>query len=161
MPENVASVQQQVTSPPKLNGKSFKLNGEKFFGYVLLVAGLLMIFAATYMVYGVLTGKSKPSKVFNVEAPTFRLPSANTNIELPQGATLAAGLKLNQDAGQGPSDIKLIPDEVFNGSLNIGLYYLAMMFLASSGLKVSEIGVKMIKDIKVQIKEDKQSLRSS
>ena len=157
MPENTTSVQQPVASPPsKLDGKSFKLNGEKLFGYVLLLAGLLMIFAATYMVYGVLTGKSKPPKVFNVKAPSFQLPSpAVPNIELPEGATLPAGLKLNQGPNPSPSTIKLIPDEVFNGYLNIGLYYLAMMFLASSGTKVAGLGIKMIKDIKVQIKEGK------
>ncbi len=146
---------QQVASPPPISREgSFKLNSEKILGYVLLIAGILIILAATFMIYGVLTGTTKPPKVFNVEAPTFKLPSVNTNVELPPGVTLPEGVKLNQ-ANQSSSDIKLIPDEVFNGTLNIGLYYLAMMFLSSTGLKMADIGVKLIKDIKVQIKEDR------
>ena len=140
---------------PQPDRKSFNLNGDAIIGYVLLAIGLLFIFAATYMVYGVLTGKAKPPQVYNVEAPSFQLPTDTGQIlELPEGATLAAGLKLTQDSNQSPPGIKLIPDEVFNGSLNIGLYYLAMMFLASSGAKIAGLGVKMIKDIKVQIKEE-------
>lgn len=139
---------------PQPDKKSFNLNGEKLFGYILLAVGLFLIFAATYMVYGVLTGGAKPPQVFNVEAPNFQLPTDTSQIlELPEGATLAAGLRLTRDSNQSSPGIKLIPDEVFNGSLNISLYYLAMMFLASSGAKIAGLGVKMIKDIKIQIKD--------
>ena len=129
---------------PQPDEKSFKLNSEKLIGYIMLLVGLIFIFAATFMVYGVLTGKSKPPKVFNAQSPTFRLPSPNQMLELPQGASLPAGLKLNQSESSS-QDIKLIPDEVFNGSLNIGLYYLAMMFLASSGAKIAGLGIKLLK----------------
>lgn len=129
---------------------SDNLGRDAIIGYVLLATGLLLIFAATYMVYGVLTGKAKPPQVYNVEAPSFQLPTdTGPKLELPEGATLAAGLRLTKDSNQSPPGIKLIPDEVFNGSLNIGLYYLAMMFLASSGAKIAGLGIKMIKDIKV------------
>ena len=119
-------------------GKPLKFSSDKLIGYVLLSLGLLMIFAALFMIYQILTGKSKPPKVFDVVAPSIKLPTESSNVG---------------------SEFKIIPDEVFNGVLNIGMYYLLMMFLASSGAKIAGIGVKMIKDIKVQIKEEKQSLR--
>lgn len=148
--------QQINTPPPRLSEKSFELSSEKLIGYVLLAVGILIIFAATYMILQVLTGKSKPSKVFNAEAPSFQLPSQPApSLEMPDSASLAAGLRVNQEPGQSAPSVKLIPDEVFNGTLNIGLYYIAMMFLSASGAKVAGIGVKMIKDIKVQIKENK------
>ena len=157
MLQNAVSAEQQTEIPPtKINDGSFKLGSEKIIGYVLLLVGLLMIFGATYSVFSVLTGKAIPPKVFDVEAPSFQLPTESApSIEMPEGASLPAGLKINQGPSRNAPSVKLIPDEVFNGVLNIGLFYLAMMFLASSGLKVSEIGVKLIKDIKVQIKEDK------
>lgn len=150
------SDQQLSVPPPKLTERSFELSSEKLIGYVLLVIGILIIAAATYMVLEILTGKSKPPKVFNVEALSFQLPSQPVpTLEIPDGASFAAGLRINQEPGQNAPSVKLIPEEVFNGTLNIGLYYLAMMFLSASGAKIAGIGVKMIKDIKVQIKEEK------
>src|SRR3990167_10068019 len=114
MPESPASVTSGIIPNPQ--EKSFKLGSETIIGYLLLLVGLILIFAATFMVYGVLTGRAKPPRVFNVEAPTFKLPSQNSGVELPEGATMPAGLKLNQN--DQVQDLKLIPDEVFNGSLN-------------------------------------------
>ncbi|MDO8487326.1 MAG: hypothetical protein Q7S45_03470 [Candidatus Curtissbacteria bacterium] len=44
---------------------------DKIIGYVLLAAGVLMIILLIFLISNVLTRKSKPSQVFNVEAPTF------------------------------------------------------------------------------------------
>lgn len=108
-----------------------------------------MIIVPIFLIAGVLTGKSKPPQVFNVEAPTFDLPLSGQQLELPKNVTIPQGLNMTQSGSQ---KIKIIPDEVFNSSLNIGVYYLLMVFIASSGSKIAGIGIKLIKDIKVQVK---------
>lgn len=121
---------------------------DKTIGYWLLAAGILMIVVPIFLIANVLTGKNKPPQVFNVEAPTFDLPLSGQQLELPKDVKLPQGF-----VSQGGSQkTKIIPDEVFNSSLNIGVYYLLMVFIASSGSKIAGIGVKLIKDIKIQVK---------
>lgn len=117
---------------------------DKIIGYVLLAAGILMIVIPIFLIANVLTGKSKPVQVFNVEAPTFEIP-----LDTPKDAKTSTGLNITQSGSQ---KAKIIPDEVFNSSLNIGMYYLLMVFIGSSGSKIAGIGIKLIKDIKVQVK---------
>lgn len=124
---------------------------EKILGYSLLALGLLVIAVATVLALRVLTGGTQPPKVFEFEAPTINLPQLaggiTEGIDLPEGF----GASGQQSA---PSSVKLLPDDVFNKLLNMVVFYLAMMFLASSGAKVAEVGIKLVKDIKVQIKDE-------
>ena len=130
------------------------LKADKVLGYLLLSIGLIFILWTVFSIYGVLTGKTKPAQVFNVQAPEITLPSVGSQATLPEGLQLPGGISLNT-SDQNPTKVKIIPDEVFNGLLNIGIYYLLMMFIASSGAKISSIGIQLVKDIKVEIKEDK------
>lgn len=107
-----------------------------------------MIIIPIFLISNVLTGKSKPAQVFNVEAPTFDLPLPEQQLEVPKDTKLPQGF-VSQSGSQ---RMKIIPDEVFNSFLNIGVYYLLMVFIASSGSKIAGIGIKLVKDIKVQVK---------
>jgi len=117
--------QPQVEVSPK---KQFNL--EKVFGLILLFAGIIMISASILLIFRILTGVQKPPQVFNITAPTTSLsiPNLPEGIELPQ--------------------TKIIPDELYNGIINIGLFYLLMMFVASSGAKFADIGIKLMKKIR-------------
>lgn len=123
---------------------------DKIIGYIFLLAGILLILSALFSAFNLLTGKSKPPKVFNVQAPTINLPTGNINVKLPESSSLSQG-----ESGLAPQGFKIIPDEVLNGSLNIGLSYLLFMFIASTGAKLASIGTQLIKDIKVVVKENK------
>src|SRR3972149_2643810 len=130
-----------LPSPPLGTSTSSKaVNSEKLLGYVLLLIGLVFILVATFSIYRVLTGKSTPPKIFDVESPTFNLPTANLNV--PEGVNLPEGFAVSQSNN---NSIKIIPDEVYNTVLNMGINYLAMMFIASSGAKIAGIGIKLIK----------------
>lgn len=124
---------------------------EKILGYSLLALGLLVIAVATILALRVLTGGSQPPKVFEFEAPTINLPQLGAGI--PEGIDLPEGFGASGQQSA-PSSVKLLPDDVFNKLLNMSAFYLAMMFLASSGAKVAGLGIKLIKDIKVQIKDE-------
>lgn len=131
------------------NNQGFKKGfvADKTIGYVLLVTGLLMIVVPVFLIISVLTGRSKPPQVLNVEAPSIQLPGAGS-IELPEQLR-AQGFSLGQ-AGKEQSSQKIISDEVFSFYINAGVFYLLMMFIASAGSKIATVGVHLIKDIKVK-----------
>jgi len=118
--------QPQVEVSPK---KQFNL--EKVFGLILLFAGIIMISISILLIFRVLTGVQKPPQVLNIEAPT--LPTSH---QFPEGVTIEL------------PETKIIPDELYNGVVNIGLFYLLMMFIASSGAKFADIGIKLMKKIR-------------
>ncbi len=134
---------------PVATGNASTLGADKVIGYILLAGGVLMIIVPIFLVAGVLTGKSKPPQVFNFEAPSFDIPLSQQQLQIPDSAKVPAGLNLTQSGSQ---KAKIIPDDVFNASLNISVYYLLMLFIGSSGSKIAGIGVRLIKDIKVQVK---------
>lgn len=140
-----------ITTP---SGRKFSFTSEKVLGYLLLAGGLLIIAVATFSALRVLGGKTKAPGVFEFEAPTIKLPQVGSNLSLPEGVELPQGFSLSQDQTT-PSEMKVLSDEAFNALLDLGIFYMAMMFLASTGLKVCEIGIKLVKDIKVTIKEEK------
>ena len=119
------------------------VKGEKTLGYILLFVGIIIIVLATFTIYSILSGKTEPYKVFDVEGPKISIPS-----ESPTGDS-------SESVGQSPGEITLLSDDAFSKMLNVGASYLALMFVASSGLKIASIGVKLIKDVKVIIKDGK------
>lgn len=144
--------QQIIESPQDQSKNSF--NFEKILGYLLLLVGIAMILTSLFLVYQVLTGKNKPPQIFNVESPTIKLPTASSNLQLPEGLELPEGFSLQEATNEAtPAGIKIIPDELLNGMVNISLYYLLMMFAASTGVKIADIGTKLIKEIKIKAQE--------
>jgi len=122
---------------------------DKTFGWFLLFSGLVIICVATIIAIAVFSGKSQPYKVFDAEAPSIQLPQMGSTLTVPEGVDLPPGFNINQQQAS-PGSVKILPDDVFNKLLNMSVFYLAMMFLASSGVKISDIGIKLIKDIKVK-----------
>lgn len=141
------SLPQVDTNIAPNNSKSF--SGEKIFGWILLALGLIIIIAGTFSLYQVFTGGSKPPTVFNTKSPSIKLPSALSGVDLSALPAGVSSLAQNNSSGE----MKILEDDVFNRYLNSGFYYLAMLFVTSSGTKIAGIGVNLIKDIKVQIKE--------
>ena len=135
-----------------------KINPEKIIGYILVASGLALILVSTVLLVNVLTGKSKPYQVFNVESPTINLPTSNLEVKAPENLKLPEGFSINQKKEEQQSAFKIIPDELLNGTVNIGLFYLMAMFLTSVGAKIAGIGVSMIKEVKVKI--EKENLKS-
>ena len=139
----------QVTANIAISSKN--ISGEKIFGWIMLIVGLIIIFVSTFSLYQIFTGNSKPPAVFNTKSPSIKLPGSAIGVDssqLPSGFPASA---LNNTSGE----VKIVEDDVFNRYLNSGFFYLAMMFVTSSGMKISGIGVSLIKDIKVQVKEEK------
>lgn len=153
------------------------MNTEKIIGYFLLVVGIGIILGSTFSLYQVFTGQKKAPRVFSFEMPGISLPSQQNlelklpeGIELPEGVELPEGLSLPNLPTPGATrevpkneitppkenqELKLLPDEAINNLANMSIYFLLMGFIASAGAKIAGIGVKMIKDIKVVVREEK------
>ncbi|MEX2028659.1 MAG: hypothetical protein WD988_04145 [Candidatus Curtissbacteria bacterium] len=141
---NIFKTQQDSTSDIE---KTSSLKTNKVIGYGLLTGGVLAIIVPVFLISSVLTGKSKPPQVFDVEAPTFEIPLSADQLEIPGGSKTSSGLSMTQSGSQ---KAKIIPDEVFNTTLNISLYYLLMLFITSAGSKIAGIGTKLVRDIKIK-----------
>lgn len=112
---------------------------EKSIGYILLAAGLMVMFFALGFVVLMFTGKMNPIGVLHIPSPTF-----NTASFMPQipGIPKAEG-----------QDVQLIPTDAFNKILNLGLNVFFMGFIMSFGFKLADLGIKLLRPIKIETKQ--------
>lgn len=130
------------------------MNSEKIIGYLLLAVGIGVIVVSTFSLYQVFSGQKKAPRVVHVETPTISLPGQQSlQLELLEGVELPEGIVEKQPVES--QKIKIFSGETVNSLINMFIYLMLMGFIASSGVKISSLGVKMIKDIKVVVKEEK------
>lgn len=111
---------------------------ERQIGYVLLGGGIFVMFVAFVIVVLLFTGIIQPVKLFSIPAPSF--DTGNLMPEIP-GIPQAAGEK-----------VEIIPTDAFNRILNIGIQFLLMTFTMSFGFKIANLGVKLVRPIKIEAK---------
>ena len=152
MPDQIPQSQPIVEQPQKDTSS----RNEKIIGYFLLLIGITIIVSSTLYAVFVLTGKTKPAKVFNVKAPEIPIPSASQALDLSslENSGIPSQIldSLKPAKQTQPASIKIIPDEVFSDLINMFVAYILVMILASAGSKFATIGIQLIKDIKVQVK---------
>ncbi len=136
----IAQSHKNATNKPK----------DKLIGYLLLAGGLIIIIATVVWAIYTFTGRIKPPQVFNVEAPSIPIPGSNLSIDTSSLPPEIAK-SLNQTPSKSAS-FKMLPDNVFSSMLNLGIFYLLAMFVASSGAKIASLGIQLIRDIKVEYK---------
>lgn len=146
-----AAGNQTANQPFTSNNLDKKINFEKTIGYVLLLAGLAMIFMAVFLIFNVLTGKSKAPSVVSYSLPPIDLAGLNSQLQIPEGLQLPEGFQLVEATPSSSAGKFQIPNELINDSINTGFYFLLMTFIVSAGSKVAGIGVKLIKEIKVKV----------
>ncbi|MDI6820113.1 MAG: hypothetical protein QMC89_04325 [Candidatus Hodarchaeaceae archaeon] len=110
-----------------------KLRDDKIVGYVLLAVGLVMILFAVRSMYGVYTGADPPPSVIRVSDVKFPVPS---------------------EEGQPREEVLLISGDQASKVINMGLWSVLMLFVASAGAKIGGLGVKMAREIKVEVKRE-------
>lgn len=112
---------------------------ERNFGFGLISTGLLVMVACVIIVIMTFTGNLSPIALFNIPAP-----SINTSSFMPSipGLPKATG-----------TDIQMIPTKPFNDMLNLGIEFMLMSFIMSFGFKLADLGVKLVRPIKIVAKE--------
>ena len=103
----------------------------KMAGWVLLFVGLILIVLAVYFMFRVFTGATAPPAIFNMNS-----------ITMPTGE------------GASPNDVELVPGGAVSRVVNMILWAVLMYFVASAGSRIGGLGVKLIRDIKVEVKRE-------
>ena len=104
-----------------------KWKDEKIVGYVLLAIGVIVIFFSISQMMVVFTGGSPPPKLFNFS--DISIPA-----EQGQNILLMSGQELSKLAAM-----------VF--------WYMLMFFIMWGGGKIASLGVNLLREIRVEIKE--------
>lgn len=105
-----------------------RMKDEKIVGYILLATGLILIFFSIYQMMSVFTGASPPPKLFNF-----------SDIYFP--------------AGGGSEPMLMMLGEELNRLAAMGFWYILMFFIMWAGGKVASLGVNLIREIRVEVKE--------
>jgi hypothetical protein len=105
-----------------------KIKDEKIVGYVLLAIGIIMIFFSVYEMVRVFTGGSPPPNLFNFSD---------------------ISIQMSEQAGE----TLLVSGEELNKLAAMVFWYMLMFFIMWSGGKIASLGVSMIREIKVEVKE--------
>ncbi|MBO3804160.1 MAG: hypothetical protein JTT11_09910 [Candidatus Brockarchaeota archaeon] len=109
-----------------------KLNVDKVLGYSLLAAGLAMIMLSVYFMYAVFTGSMLPP-------PIFRMASINFPMPVGEGERV---------------EVELVQGDQVSRVVNTVLWSFLMFFVASAGSKIGGLGVKLAREIKVEVKRE-------
>jgi len=98
-------------------------------GYILLLAGLLLIVVPFYQTYAIFTGKSLPPQIFETQ-------------------------KIQENKNVGAFDVqkqmenvfmKILPLDLINNTLNLGAWMILAWGLMLGGGKIASIGISLIK----------------
>lgn len=111
---------------------------EKQIGVGLLGIGIFIMFASVVIVVLLLTGIIKPVKVFDIPAP-----SINTSSLMPSVPGLPA------PKGE---KVEILPTAAFSQIINTSIQFLMMTFIMSFGFKLADLGVKLLRPIKIEAK---------
>ncbi|VVB97758.1 Uncharacterised protein [uncultured archaeon] len=112
----------------KLNIKDYKA-----VGYGLLIAGLVMIIFSVLSMYSVYTGATPAPPVITMNSVSISLPTG---------------------AGTPPVQAELISGIQSSKLVNMGIWYALMFFVVSAGGRIGGLGVKLIREIKVEVKRE-------
>jgi hypothetical protein len=110
-----------------VEAESMKWKDEKIVGYILLAAGVIVIFFSIYQMWIVFTGGSPAPKLFNF---------ADVSIPGAQG-----------------QNILLISGQELSKLADLAFWYILMFFIVWAGGKIASLGVDLLREIKVEIKE--------
>jgi hypothetical protein len=111
--------------------REMKFKDEKVVGYILLAVGVVMIFSSVFLMFNVFTGASAPPRLFDF--PDISLP-----IPQPGGA---------------PQTVRMISGQDMSTIVAMVFWYLLMFFIMLAGGKIASLGVNLIREIRVEVKQ--------
>jgi|WetSurMetagenome_2_1015567.scaffolds.fasta_scaffold159101_3 hypothetical protein len=104
------------------------LRNEKIVGYALLFLGITLLLFSIFEMFNVYYGNATAPKLFELQDISLSMGQSSTGVSLIQGT------QLSQIA-------------------DLLCWFLLMGFVLFGGGKIASLGVNMIKDIQVQIKD--------
>jgi hypothetical protein len=105
---------------------------EKILGYVMLAIGLMCMAYAVFSMKDVYTDLTSPPELFKMQSLTL--------MTIPPGSSE-------------PVEMKIPLEPEVRKMANMFLYYLLMVFMLIAGSKVASLGIQLVKEINVKVKE--------
>ena len=105
----------------------------KGIGYGLLTFGLIFILFSVYSMYSVYTGAEAAPSVIQMNSVKLSLPTG---------------------PGSPPMETELMSGKDSSTMTNMGLWFMLMSFVASAGGRIGGMGIKLVRDIKVEVKNE-------
>jgi len=99
---------------------------EKIIGYLLIIAGIFVIFLSAFNGYQILTKKTQPVKILNLQGVNINL-SQTTGIKQPP--------------------VELISAKDLNNTLNFFAHLAVLGFFLNVGFKIASLGVNLVRPI--------------
>lgn len=119
---------------------------EKIIGYLLLIFGIIIIIFSLFGVYKIFKSKVNYFTIFNLPGISLDLTELiNTDLSQEQIEQLKNEKGLKTD---------LIPSEIINNPLNLIANMIFFMFSLNVGYKISQLGIQLLRPIKVSLKEN-------
>jgi hypothetical protein len=110
-----------------------RIKADKTVGYVLLAVGLGLIIFTVCSMFNVFTGSVAPPAIFEMDSITIPLPAGE---------------------GMSPTEVEVVSGAEISQIVNMVLWSILMVFVVTAGGKIGGLGVKLIRDIKVEVKRE-------
>lgn len=110
-----------------------RIKADKTVGYVLLAVGAISIILAAYSVFNVFTEATVPPAIFEMKSIIIPIPGGE---------------------GMPPVETEVLPGAEISQIVNMILWFTLMIFVITAGGKIGGLGVKLIRDITVEVKRE-------
>jgi len=115
------------------------MNFTKIFGWILLLAGILIIFWALYSSYNIFTGKSAMPEIFSSAAESYGGSSVAPGV----GKEMEIQAQMKEMIGE---QLKgFIPLDTIPKILNLAIWSMLAGILIFGGAQISNLGIKLIR----------------
>jgi hypothetical protein len=111
----------------------------RIFGWVLLVAGLVIIFGSLYSSYNIFTGKAEVPEIFKMEAKEIEAQKKGKTPTTP------AELQKEMERMVGEQLKSILPPDTLPKFLNLVIWSMLAFILIFGGSQISSLGIKLIK----------------
>ena len=109
-----------------------KIRSEKIIGYALLSVGVIMILVSVYLMFDVFTGARSPPSLVHFSDISIPVPSPEQKENVP-----------------------IVSGEVLDKLVAMSFWYMLMFFVMLAGGKIASLGISLIKETIVEVKEAK------
>ena len=110
-----------------------QIKANKTIGYVLLAVGAISIILAACSVFNVFTEATVPPAIFEMK-----------DITIP----------ISGGGGMPTAEIEVLSGTEISQIMNMMLWFILMIFIITAGGKLGGLGVKLVRDIKVEVKRE-------
>lgn len=120
----------------------------KIIGYILLAAGLGMIFWGVFSAYGIYNGQNPAPEIFKIENKNTPVSSDNQKLNINSNNPGEIQSQMQQAIGNeiGTQLKEALPLDFLPKMMNLASWSIFIGILIFAGSQVSSLGIKLLKD---------------